>query len=164
MSGVGFLIWNPSRNLPTHVHETIESALAEFERLTRLHPGERFIIMSPVLAGSDASAAKAWSDGRAEGLAERLEDIKAAEAVSDRQGEELDGLRKLRPLLAELRQHQSTVADCLCWFDGFAGAFAHRDGWEQPRIPDRDAIRRLNGRLQDLLPEAAPDMDDEVPF
>lgn len=166
---IGFLVWNPSRNLPTHVHMTIERALAEAERLTRENPGERFVIMSPVMAGSDATAAKAWSDGKAEGYAEARADVMRAEAVSDRLGEQLHAQRHVQPLLDNIAEHQAAVADCICWFDGFAAAHAPRESWERPHLPDRGRIRALNGALQRMLPEAPGGVnlmagDMEIPF
>lgn len=160
----GFLIWNPSRNLPTKVHPTIERALAEAERLTRENPGERFVIMSPVLAGSDVTAAKAWSDGRAQGHAEVRSDVMRAEALSDRLSEQLHAMRHVKPLLDNIAEHQAAVADCICWFDGFAAAHSPRESWERPHVPDRERIRALNAVLQRLLPATAADLDDGIPF
>lgn len=166
MVGVGFLIWNPSRNLPTVVHDTLERALSEAERLTKANPGERFVIMSPVMAGSDANAAKAWSDGKAEGIAQARQDVMRAEKFSDEWCEKamrLEGVaRNLGNLQNQQRRYQAIVADCLLWFDGFSGAFAHREGYEQPRIPDRDTLRDLNRALLNLEP--APTLDEEIPF
>lgn len=164
---VGFLVWNPSRSLPTVVHDTLERALAEAERLKRLNPSERFVIMSPIMAGSDASAAKAWSDGKAEGIAEARREVMRAEKFSDQWCETAKGLertmRRLGPIREHQRRYQAIVADCLLWFDGFAAAFGAREGWEQPRIPDRDTIRDLNRALLDL--EEAPSTNEqEIPF
>lgn len=161
---VGFLVWNPSRSLPTRVHPTIERALAEAERLTQANPGERFVIMSPVMSGSDATVSKAWSDGKAEGYAEARRDVMQAEAVSDRLGEELHDLRRAKPLLDNITEHQAAVADCICWFDGFAAAHAPRESWERPHLPERSRIRDLNEALQRLLPVPATDLDDRIPF
>ena len=162
---IGFLVWNPSRNLPTRVHMTIEQALSEAERLSRENPSERFVIMSPVLAGSDATAAKTWSDGRAEGYAQARAGVMKAEALSDRLAEQLHSLRRVQPLLDNIAEHQAAVADCICWFDGFAAAHAPRESWERPYVPDRDRIRALNGALQRLLPSPpSGDLDAEIPF
>ena len=164
---IGFLVWNPSRSLPTKVHDTLDRALAEAERLTALNPGERFIIMSPVMAGPDATAAKAWSDGKAEGLAQAHREIMRAEAASDRWSEEAHrltaSLRRLGIIQDNQRRYQAIVADCLLWFDGFSAAFGVNEAWQQPRIPDRDTLRSLNKALQDLEAPALL-QDEEIPF
>jgi len=164
MSAVGFLVWNPSRSVPTRVHDTIERALAEAERLTQANPGERFVVMSPVMSGSDATVSKAWSDGKAEGYAEARREVMQAEAVSDRLGEQLHAMRHTKALIDNIAEHQAAVADCICWFDGFAAAHSPRESWERPHLPDRERIRALNAALQRLLPSSAADLDDEIPF
>ena len=165
-NGIGFMVWNPARGMPTVVHETIGRALSEAERLTRENPGERFIIMSPVMAGSDASTAKAWSDGKAEGLAQAHREIMKAEAYSDQWREKATALersmKKLGVIQRDHRRFQAIVADCLLWFDGFRAAHSPKDSWERPHVPDRDALRDLNGALQDLEP-AQSDFDG-IPF
>lgn len=167
MGRVGFLVWNPSRGLPTVVHDTLERALTEAERLKSANPTERFVIMSPIMAGSDASAAKAWSDGKAEGLAEARQEVMRAEKFSDQWCEKamkLEGAtRQLADLQRHQRRYQAIVADCLLWFDGFAAAFGAREGWEQPRIPDRETIRDLNRALLNLEQDH-PIPDEEIPF
>lgn len=167
MASVGFLVWNPSRGLPTVVHDTLDRALSEAERLKKANPTERFVIMSPIMAGSDASAAKAWSDGKAEGLAEARQEVMRAEQFSDQWCEKAMRLEGATRQLADLRRHQrryqAIVADCLLWFDGFAAAFGSREGWEQPRIPDRDTIRDLNRALLNLE-QGQPIPDEEIPF
>lgn len=55
---------------------------------------------------------------------------------------------------------QSIVADALLWFDGFAAAHSGRESWDRPAIPDRARLRKLNERLQDLIPHP----DDIIPF
>lgn len=160
---VGFLIWNPARNLPTVQHETLERAEAEAERLRDQHPDETFWIMSPVRAGRGAH--KAFSDGKCEGYDQAQAEIMLAEGRADRFCDDLRNLRlaagdfaNFRPRVAE---YQATVADCLCWFDGFKAAHARDD--RQPFTPDREKVRRLNEALQRLLPGAALD-DEEIPF
>lgn len=55
---------------------------------------------------------------------------------------------------------QSIVADALLWFDGFAAAVHGMESWDRPSIPDRERLRVLNGRLQDLIPHP----QDTIPF
>jgi len=62
---------------------------------------------------------------------------------------------------ADLRRIQLLLADTLCWFDGFAAAHAHRDPWDRPDIPDRGALRKANGLLQDAL---NPTPETPIPF
>lgn len=163
---IGFMVWNPARGMPTVTHDTIERALSEAERLTRENPGERFIIMSPVMAGSDASTAKAWSDGKAEGLAQAHREIMKAEAYSDQWSEKAMALEKsmkrLGVIQRDQRKFQAIVADCLLWFDGFRAAHSPKDSWERPHIPDRDALRELNVALQAL--ETTHPEFEEIPF
>lgn len=161
---LGFMVWNPARGMPTVVHETIEQASAEAERLTRANPGEHFVIMSPVLTERAASLGKAWSDGARYAQAK----VDAAEAgarrmIDDAIQYEAKVKRRYRDLDRQQRRFQAIVADCLLWFDGFAGAFANRESYEQPRIPDRETLRDLNRALLDLEPER-PLNDEEIPF
>lgn len=163
---IGFMVWNPARGMPTVVHDTIERALAEAERLTRENSGERFIIMSPVMAGSDASTAKAWSDGKAEGLAQAHREIMRAEAHSDQwcdKARDLEtSLSRFAAIERDQRRFQAIVADCLLWFDGFRAAHSPKDSWERPHVPDRDALRELNAALQAL--ETPQPEFEEIPF
>lgn len=163
---IGFMVWNPARGMPHVVHDTIERALAEAERLTAKNPGERFIIMSPVMAGSDASAAKAWSDGKAEGLAQAHREIMKAEAFSDQWCERAQDferqLNRYGAIQRSQRRFQAIVADCLLWFDGFRAAHSPKDSWERPHVPDREALRELNAALQAL--EAPQSEFEEIPF
>jgi hypothetical protein len=163
---VGYLVWNPARTLPTVQHETLERAEAEAERLRREHPDEMFWVMSPIKAAT--AAAKAFSDGKAEGLAQARAEIMLAESRTDKLHDEVRRLRReigeftrFRPEVAE---HQATAADALLWFDGFQAAHAHREGYERPHTPDRQKLLRLNSALQRLLPSADPDFDAEIPF
>lgn len=43
-----YLVWNPARNLPKRPHATIESAIAESERLAQANPGEEYYVMAPI--------------------------------------------------------------------------------------------------------------------
>lgn len=163
---IGFMVWNPARGMPSVVHDTLERALTEAERLTAKNPGERFIIMSPIMAGSDASSAKAWSDGKAEGLAQAHREIMKAEAFSDQWCERAQDferqLNRYGALQRDQRRFQAIVADCLLWFDGFRAAHSPKDSWERPHVPDREALRELNAALQAL--EAPQPEFEEIPF
>lgn len=158
---VGFLVWNPSRSLPTMQHETLERAEAEAERLRSLHPDETFWVMSPIRAS--VGAARGFSDGKTEGLAQAHAEIMLAEGRAERALDELHRLRMAAGHFASFKpnaaDYQATVADCLLWFDGFNAAHHER----APFTPDREKLRRLNQALQGLLPGSDP-MDDEVPF
>jgi hypothetical protein len=168
--GPGFLVWNPSRALPTVQHETLERAEAEAARLRVANPGETFFVMAPVRTPGARAVARALSDGLAQGRAEMRGDVMAAEARSDRLWEEKRVLERsiaaARPILEDAAEHQATVADCLLWFDGFQAAHAHREGWERPHTPAREKLQRLNGALQRVMRAASPlDTDDEeIPF
>lgn len=167
-----FLVWNPSRRLPTRGHETFEKAQAEAERLrieTDFGDAEgEFWVMAPVRSKTAASAAKAFSDGKAEGLAQAHAEIMLAEARSDAAG---DAQREMRRRLGSLEdiggnadEFQAIVADCLLWFDGFRSAF-HLSEAGHPRTPDRDGLTRLNTALQAVLRSQRGDIEDEeIPF
>ena len=102
----------------------------------------------------------------------------AAGRLADRNGEHLrqlidaekraddfaDGLRRLTPITSKAQQHQAIVADCMTWFAGFEAAHVHRDGWERPWTPDREALRALNIALQAVAYPEPADADDEIPF
>jgi hypothetical protein len=162
---VGFLVWNPSRSLPTVQHETFSKAEAEAVRLSAQHPDEAFWIMSPVKGEKTRAAAKAFSDGKAEGMAQAHAEIMLAEGHRDRLFEERDHLRrsveKLGAIDANRSEFQAIVADCLLWFDGFNAGFSGKEPWERPHTPDREKLTALNGALQALLRSA--DLD-EIPF
>lgn len=170
MSALGFHVWNPAGRLPTYVHPTLESALDEAERLTRCNPGQRFVVMAPVLSADDATRAKAWSDGKKQGYADATDDVMKAEAISDRLYEEKAALertlRQLQTFKDRAAPFQAIVADCLLWFDGFAAAHSPKESWERPHVPDRERMRRLNEALQALLPDglSVMDLDQEIPF
>lgn len=161
---VGFMVWNPARGMPTVVHDTIEQASAEAERLTRQNPGQRFIIMSPVLTPEAALAGKAFSDG-ARWMEHRAKNAEAnaKRMIDDAIQYEAKVKRRFRAIEKHQRRYQAIVADCLLWFDGFAAAFGAREGWEQPRIPDRDTIRDLNRALLNLE-QGQTIPDEEIPF
>jgi len=166
---VGFMVWNPEHGTPTFVHQTLASAVTEAERLMRRNPGQRFIVMAPVLTPADASRAKVWSDGKAEGLAEARPDIMAAEAAAERAldkvGDLNSDLRKFTAIQKQHRAFQAVVADCLLWFDGFVAAYAGREPYERPNVPAREMLRQLNGALQALEPIPSEyDLSDEIPF
>lgn len=40
-----WMVWNPQRHSPTYRHPTMDSAIAEAERLARMTPGEVFIVL-----------------------------------------------------------------------------------------------------------------------
>lgn len=75
-----------------------------------------------------------------------------------------DSLRRLKPITDRAQQHQAIVADCMTWFAGFEAAHVHRDGWERPWTPDREALRALNIALQAIAYPEPADADDEIPF
>lgn len=162
---VGFLVWNPARNLPTVQHETLERAEAEAERLRAENPDETFWVMSPVRAGRGVH--KAFSDGKSEGYEQARAEIMLAESRTDHLDDEVRRLRRETQDFAyfrgEVADHQATAADCLLWFDGFQAAHSHREAHERPRTPDREKLLHLNSALQRLVPGAAVD-DDEIPF
>lgn len=168
-SPVGFMVWNPEHGTPTFIHQTLDSAVTEAERLMRRNPGQRFIVMAPVLTPADAGRAKVWGDGKAEGLAEAHRAIMDAEAKTDRALDKVGNLNSdLRKFTAIQKQHrafQAVVADCLLWFDGFVAAYAGREPYERPNVPARETLRRLNGALQALEPIPSEyDLSDEIPF
>jgi len=162
---IGFLVWNPARNLPTVQHETYERAEAEAERLRAENPDETFWVMSPVRA--TGSTAKAFSDGKAEGYAQARAEIMLAEGRADALDDEVHRLRRETQDFAyfrgEVEEHQATAADCLLWFDGFQAAHSHRESYERPKTPDREKLLHLNSAPQRLIPGRAVD-DDEIPF
>jgi hypothetical protein len=161
----GFLVWNPAKRMPTHRHDTFASAEAERARLQAACPDEIFWVMAPVRGEKTASAAKAFSDGKAEGMAQARAEIMLAEARTDRFADDLADLRRtmerVDAITRDQVEHQATAADCLCWFDGFNAAYAGRESYERPVIPDRDKIRKLNAALQSLLRST---LDEEIPF
>lgn len=157
---IGFLVWCPEHGFPTYQHETFLGAVAEAERLKRLHPQRRFVVMSPVERMSDVGYASGFSDGKKEGLTQAHREIMKAEANADRWSDEAHELRKLKPIMARAQAFQSIVADCLCWFAGYRAGSAG-DGYGAVWTPSRDTLQELNQHLQSLLPSA---MDDEIPF
>lgn len=42
-----YLVWNPRAGLPTYAHTSLDSAIAESERLARNNPGQEFFVMEP---------------------------------------------------------------------------------------------------------------------
>jgi hypothetical protein len=167
---IGFLIWNPARGLPTTQHETFKKAEAEAERLRAANPDQTFWIMAPVKGEKTTAAARAFSDGKAEGLAQARAEIMLAEGRTDRLCDEKAALQRTISALqvfADARDDfQAIVADCLLWFDGFNAAQAGRESWERPHVPDREKLTALNAALQRLMrAKAAHDIDDsEIPF
>ncbi len=163
---IGFLVWCPERGFPTYTHPNFLGAIAEADRLKRANPGCRFVVMAPCEDMSMIGYSLGWSRGREEGLAQSHREIMKAEAVEDRNMDAAHDLRARLRRTAKIEDNakafQSIVADALLWFDGFAAAHAHRESYDQPRIPDRDQLRTLNGALQDL---AEPDASlGEIPF
>lgn len=160
---VGFMVWNPARGMPTMVHDTIEQASAEAERLTRQNPGEHFIIMSPVLSTEDANLGRAWSDGaRFMGARVDAAEANAKRMIDDAIQYEAKAKHRFAVIERDQRRFQAIVADCLLWFDGFRAAHSPKDSWERPHVPDRDVLRDLNGALQDLEPMQSD--FEEIPF
>ncbi len=41
----GFLVWNPSKGLPSMVHKTFEEAAAEAIRLAKIYHNHNFVVM-----------------------------------------------------------------------------------------------------------------------
>ena len=170
MSGsIGFLIWCPDHGPPTVVHDTLLAALAEAERLKRLHPSSRFVVMSPVTDQRGLTYARGWSAGRAEGLAQAHREIMAAEAQTDKARDRVSALEcaaeRIQPVTGSLHDLQMLIADCLLWFDGFAAAHASREPWERPNVPSRERLREFNALLQVAAAAPAdPDLDDHIPF
>lgn len=170
MSTIGFHVWNPAGRLPTRVHDTLQRAVTEAERLTRENPGQTFVVMSPVISAKDAYVAKAFSDGKAEGYAQARREVMAAEGRLDKALEELAAFKALRPFLDDVEAYQAIVADCLLWVQGFNAAYAVRESYERPDTPSVDKIRDLNIALQHIWRErdkascTRRDLDDEIPF
>lgn len=164
---VGFLVWNPSRALPTVQHETYARADAEACRLRDLHPGETFFVMAPVTGAKATTAALAFSDGKAEGLAQAHAEIMLAEGRADRLDDEGRDLRRRLERMGDLTgraaEYQATIADCLLWFDGFMAAHHNAEPCGRPYVPHRDKLVRLNEALQRLMRDPEVD-DEEIPF
>lgn len=160
---IGFMVWNPARGMPTVVHDTIEQASAEAERLTRQNPGEHFIIMMPVLSEDEANIGRAfsagigWSQARAD--AATREARRLADAANRHEAEIK---RRFRVIERDQRKFQAIVADCLLWFDGFRAAHSPKDTWERPHVPDREILCQLNRALQSL--ETPEPEFEEIPF
>lgn len=172
-NAAGFMVWCPEKGMPNVAHDTIESAVAEAERLTRLYPPHRFLVMSPLESAPDIIRAKVWGDGRKEGreegLAEAHRAIMEAEAKTDRAYDKIgdlnSDLRRFKAVGAKHRAFQAVVADCLLWFDGFTAAYAGREPFERPNVPARETLRQLNAALMGLEPPSAHrDLDHEIPF
>lgn len=166
---VGFLVWNPARSLPTVQHDTFARAEAEAVRLSAANPNEMFWIMAPVKGEKTAAAAKAFSDGKAEGLAQAHAEIMLAEGRADRFSDELHRLRwtvkKLQAFDKNRSEFQAIVADCLTWFAGFEAAHHHQEGCDRPWTPSREKLRDLNMALQELMRAGRDhDLDEEIPF
>lgn len=171
MTSIGFHVWNPAGRLPAYVHDTFLRAWSEKDRLQAAYPDQRFVVMAPVLSIESAQAARAFSDGKAEGYAEARREVIAAESRLDKVWEEFP-IRALRPFLDDAEAYQSIVADCLLWFQGFNAAYAGRESYDRPNTPSVDKLRDLNIALQFILREQdkaggkrAADLDDlEIPF
>jgi hypothetical protein len=112
---VGFMVWNPDRSMPTHVHDTFEDALAEAERLKRYAPRERFFVMAPVIDTLTVTYGAGFDAGRKAGLNEAHQQIMDAEAradrAMDRDGDRATQLRLLDPIFQKARDFQAIVAD-----------------------------------------------------
>lgn len=169
MSGPGFLVWNPSRSLPTVQHDTFARAQAERDRLAAVNPGETFIVMAPARTARSMEAAEALSAGLQQGREAMREDVRWAERRAEEAYEQARVLRRrlraLEPIEAKADESQAIVADCILWFDGFNAAHAHREGYERPHTPDRQKLCDLNAALQKLMREAAERaIEEEIPF
>lgn len=174
---VGFMVWCPERGMPTFVHDTFSAALEEAARLKRANPRHRFFVMSPVADLEMVSYAAGWSRGaieaRKEGLGRAHRDVIDADARADRARDEAYELRvaldRLQRFADNAEDFQAIVADCQCWFDGFAGAQSNRENWERSHLPNRDKLTALNAALQAVL-RARPvrterdELDDHIPF
>lgn len=165
----GFFVWNPAGRFPSFKHSTLPNAVTEAERLTREHPDKTFMVLAPIITDDDARRASAYSLGVEHGLAQAHREIMASEAKADRLSDRLEGLRSeaarhrnAAPILADARKYQAIVADALLWFKGFSAAFALRESYDQPHVPNINILQELNGRLQDVLPNQLT--DDEIPF
>ncbi len=104
-----------------------------------------------------ATAAGRLADRNGQHLRELIDAEKRADGFSD-------SLRRLKPITSKAQQHQAIVADCMAWLAGFEAAHLHRDGWERPWTPDREALRALNIALQAVAYPEPADADDEIPF
>lgn len=171
MSEIGFHVWNPAGRLPTYTHPTFLAAWAEKDRLQRLHPTERFVVMMPCEDVSAIGYGLGFTRGRQEGLREAHGEIVQAEAAADRLRDAMDELRWAKVLVDEVEKHQATVADCLLWFQGFNAAYAGRDSYDRPNTPSAEKLRELNQALQAIWRErdlangkASPADDLEIPF
>lgn len=153
MTHIGFHVWNPAGRLPTYVHDTFLRAWSEKDRLQAANPDQRFVVMAPVLSIESAQAARAFSDGKAEGYAEARDEVMAAEGRLDKALEELAAFKALRPFIEDAEAYQSIVADCLLWIQGFNAAYAGRESYERPDTPSVDKLRDLNIALQFILRE-----------
>jgi hypothetical protein len=165
----GFFVWNPAAGLPTRTHSTLARAAAEAYRLKCLNPAATFYVMAPLLCDGQTERAQQFSDGVEAGLAQAHREIMRAEAAADRNGEEvirLQGrLRSAQPILDQAWRFQAIVADALLWFDGFAAAYAAKESYERPNLPDRQDLKDLSRHLQNIETQAARDlMDEEIPF
>lgn len=164
-AAIGFLVWCPEHGPPTMVHESFLAAVAEADRLKRLYPWRRFVVMAPVEDQSMIGYSLGWSRGHKEGLAQAHRAIVDAEAKADRLSDLNDALKVAQPLVNQGRRFQAIVADCLLWFEGFRAAHAPRDEWERPHTPSREDLRDLNAALQAIeLHQRPTTLDEEIPF
>ncbi|MET3527258.1 hypothetical protein [Phenylobacterium koreense] len=172
-SAVGFMVWCPERGMPSYVHDTFAAALAEAERLKRANRGHRFFVMAPVTNAGSVAYASAVSIGLTAGREEAHADVVNADARADRARDEAHELRialdRLQPFADNAEDFQAIVADCQCWFDGFAGAQSGRESYERSHLPSRDKLTALNAAFQAVL-RARPvrtgrdEFDDHIPF
>lgn len=167
---IGFLVWCPEHGPPTVVHGSFLSAFAEAERLKRLHPTKRFVVMSPVEDMSGVGYARGWDRGRAEGVKQAHREVIDAEAARDRLADENHDLKREAALFAPFKANadafQAIVADCQCWLDGFNASHIGKDSWERPHVPTRERLLDLNIALQAVLSaqRTSDPLDDEIPF
>lgn len=170
---IGFLVWCPERGSPTFVHKTFLEAIAEADRLKRAHPGHRFVVMAPIEDMSGVGYALGWSRGREEAAAQAHQEVVDADARADRARDEVyelqAALSRLKVFADNADEFQAIVADCQCWFDGFAGAQSGRESYERSHLPSRDKLTALNAALQAVLrakPQRAEsdDLELEIPF
>lgn len=175
MTSIGFHVWNPAGRLPTVTHQTFLAAWAEKDRLQRLHPTERFVVMMPCEDVSAIGYGLGFTRGREEAKRDIDARVRDAWQVADIARADATELRKrlaaAEPLIRDVEAYQAIVADCLLWFQGFNAAYAGCESYDRPNTPSVDKLRDLNIALQFILRErdkasgSYRDLDDqEIPF
>lgn len=175
MTTIGFHVWNPAGRLPTYTHPTFLGAWAEKDRLQRLHPTERFVVMMPCEDMSAIGYGLGFTRGREEARREVDYRVRDAWQVADIARQDATELRKrlasVEPLIKDVEAYQAIVADCLLWFQGFNAAYVGRESYDRPITPSAEKLRDLNAALQaiwrerDLANGKATPVDElEIPF